>query len=102
MDFQDFLYAKVAEPVVAGFLEGINGTIFAYGQTGSGKTYTMIGEEREGAINYQNRGIIPRVFESVFGHLHAQSTKVMICMKISMNIYMQLLFFIIYYLLLEP
>ena len=64
---------------MAGFLEGINGTIFAYGQTGSGKTYTMIGEERDGAINYQNRGIIPRVFESVFAHLHAQSTRVRIC-----------------------
>ncbi|KAE9552115.1 hypothetical protein FO519_004695 [Halicephalobus sp. NKZ332] len=72
---QDFLYAKVAEPVVAGFLEGINGTIFAYGQTGSGKTYTMIGEERDGKINHQNRGIIPRVFESIFAHLHAQSIK---------------------------
>ena len=30
--------------VVAGALDGFNGTVLAYGQTGSGKTHTMIGE----------------------------------------------------------
>ena len=42
--------------IVAGFLDGYNGTIFAYGQTGSGKTYTMEGSAR----TYEERGLAPR------------------------------------------
>ena len=35
------VFERVARSVVAGALEGYNGTIFAYGQTGSGKTFTV-------------------------------------------------------------
>lgn len=33
---QDFIYDRVARPVVSDVLRGFNGTIFAYGQTGTG------------------------------------------------------------------
>jgi kinesin family member 6/9 len=52
----------VAAPLVCDFLDGYNGTVFAYGQTGSGKTYTMSG----GAVSWEERGIIPRVFSHLF------------------------------------
>ena len=37
------MFERLAQPVVDGSLEGVNGTIFAYGQTGSGKTFTITG-----------------------------------------------------------
>lgn len=40
---QAAVYQAVAAPIVAGVMEGYNGTILVYGQTGSGKTYTMFG-----------------------------------------------------------
>lgn len=53
------------------FLDGYNGTIFAYGQTGSGKTYTMSG----GGIEWDERGIIPRVFEHLFDEINERKGK---------------------------
>uniref|UniRef100_A0AC34Q0Z7 Kinesin motor domain-containing protein n=1 Tax=Panagrolaimus sp. JU765 TaxID=591449 RepID=A0AC34Q0Z7_9BILA len=77
---QEFVYAKVAEHVVDGFLNGINGTIFAYGQTGSGKTFTMIGPEVNGpevngTFDHEKRGIIPRSLEAIFQVLESQKQK---------------------------
>ena len=43
-------------------LEGYNGTIFAYGQTGCGKTHTMAGTP-------DNKGIIPKAFDHIFGYI---------------------------------
>ena len=40
-------------------LDGYKVCIFAYGQTGSGKSYTMLGTPQE-------RGLIPRLCESLF------------------------------------
>eukprot|EP00937_MAST-01D_sp_MAST-1D-sp2_P000772 g772.t1 len=37
------VYEKVAQRIVNGVVDGINGTMFAYGQTASGKTFTMQG-----------------------------------------------------------
>jgi hypothetical protein len=34
---QDYVYDRIARPVVTDVLKGFNGTIFAYGQTGTGK-----------------------------------------------------------------
>ena len=59
---QQEVYDHVAAPLVCDFLDGYNGTVFAYGQTGSGKTYTMSG----GAVSWEERGIIPRVFSHLF------------------------------------
>lgn len=46
-------------------LDGYNGCVFAYGQTGAGKTFTM-----EGIDNIEERGIIPRVFDQIWFHVH--------------------------------
>lgn len=42
-------------------LQGYNAAIIAYGQTGTGKTYTM-----EGALEGEQRGIIPRAVQDIF------------------------------------
>lgn len=62
---QDFVYDRLARPVVAEVLKGYNGTIFAYGQTGTGKTYTMGILE---FVNNEHAGLIPRAIQQVFDH----------------------------------
>ena len=39
----EYVYRTIAEPIINGLFDGLNGTILAYGQTGSGKTHTTIG-----------------------------------------------------------
>ncbi|KAF9599347.1 hypothetical protein IFM89_036804 [Coptis chinensis] len=53
------VYDVAAQEVVAGSMEGINGTIFAYGVTSSGKTHTMHGDQR-------SPGIIPLAVKDAF------------------------------------
>ena len=43
-------------------LDGYNACIFAYGQTGSGKSFSMMGAD-------DNKGIIPRLCESLFARI---------------------------------
>lgn len=62
---QEEIYEDTAAPIVAGVLEGFNGTVFAYGQTGTGKTYTMDGKKGD------ERGIMPRAFEHIFDYIEA-------------------------------
>lgn len=54
------VYQDHCKQIVAGTLEGYNGTIFAYGQTSSGKTFTMKG------IPDSDPGISLRAFEEIF------------------------------------
>jgi hypothetical protein len=54
------VYDESAFPIVESVLKGYNGTIFAYGQTGCGKTHTMSGTP-------ENKGIIPKAFDHIFG-----------------------------------
>uniref|UniRef100_A0A914QVB8 Kinesin motor domain-containing protein n=1 Tax=Panagrolaimus davidi TaxID=227884 RepID=A0A914QVB8_9BILA len=67
---QEAIFDTVAKPIINGFLEGKNGTIFAYGQTASGKTFTMLGPN----INEHNddNGIIPRTIKEIFSVLDAK------------------------------
>ena len=65
---QKQVYDNTARAVVDSSLEGYNATIFAYGQTGTGKTYTMEGYHQNS--NVEDRGIIPRAIEQIFGHIH--------------------------------
>ena len=37
------VFDRTCRSMVAGVLDGVNGTVFAYGATGSGKTHTMVG-----------------------------------------------------------
>lgn len=66
---QDFVYDRLARPVVAEVVKGINGTIFAYGQTGTGKTYTMGILE---FVNNEHAGLIPRAIQQIFEHVESQ------------------------------
>ncbi|KAA0055450.1 kinesin-related protein 4 isoform X1 [Cucumis melo var. makuwa] len=54
------VYDVAAHQVVAGAMNGINGTVFAYGVTSSGKTHTMHGEQK-------SPGVIPLAVKDVFG-----------------------------------
>ncbi|KAG7016479.1 Kinesin-like protein KIN-7E, chloroplastic, partial [Cucurbita argyrosperma subsp. argyrosperma] len=54
------VYDVAAQQVVAGAMNGINGTVFAYGVTSSGKTHTMHGEQK-------SPGVIPLAVKDVFG-----------------------------------
>ena len=56
------IYDETAFPLVESVLNGYNGTIFAYGQTGCGKTHTMMG-----LPDNENKGIIPKAFDHVYG-----------------------------------
>ncbi|XP_015694238.1 kinesin-like protein KIN-7G isoform X2 [Oryza brachyantha] len=53
------IYDVMAQYVVSGAMEGINGTIFAYGVTSSGKTHTMHGDQR-------SPGVIPLAVKDIF------------------------------------
>ncbi|OVA20703.1 Kinesin [Macleaya cordata] len=53
------VYDVAAQHVIAGAMDGINGTIFAYGVTSSGKTHTMHGDQR-------SPGIIPLAVKDAF------------------------------------
>ena len=58
---QDRVFTDLGQDVVKNAFDGYNVCVFAYGQTGSGKTYTMMGCEAD-------RGLIPRICESVRGN----------------------------------
>ncbi|CAF1236539.1 unnamed protein product [Adineta ricciae] len=59
---QATIYEKLGVQVVKHAFEGYNACIFAYGQTGSGKSYTMMG-------THSDRGIIPRLCQSMFDRI---------------------------------
>ena len=61
---QKEVYEISAKSAVQSALQGYNATIMAYGQTGTGKTYTM-----EGSRHGDERGIIPRAIEDMFGYI---------------------------------
>ncbi|XP_053549787.1 kinesin-like protein KIF14 [Bombina bombina] len=59
---QQFVYEKLAVPLLEWSLLGYNTCLFAYGQTGSGKSYTMMGFDEE-------PGIIPRFCADLFSRI---------------------------------
>jgi len=71
---QEELFEQAA-PIVAGTMEGVNGTIFCYGITGSGKTYTMtgppedVGKDRDAPV----AGIVQRVSRRIFEYIRDRS-----------------------------
>ncbi|XP_067682675.1 uncharacterized protein [Haliotis asinina] len=62
---QEVVYQDLGTEVLQAALEGYNACLFAYGQTGTGKTYTMMG-------NMSEEGVIPRIGEGLFSHIHVQ------------------------------
>lgn len=67
---QEEVYSQFVAPFTAQFLAGYNITLFAYGQTGTGKTFTVIGGD-----GYEQRGIVPRFVEDVFGFVTTEKAK---------------------------
>jgi len=67
---QEEVYAQFVAPFTAKFLAGHNVTLFAYGQTGTGKTHTVIGGEAA-----EDRGVVPRFVEAVFGEAAAEAAR---------------------------
>ncbi|EDQ88811.1 uncharacterized protein MONBRDRAFT_25905 [Monosiga brevicollis MX1] len=61
---QSDLYATAVRPIVSSVLQGYNGSVIAYGQTGTGKTFTI-----EGALEGEQRGVIPRAVQDIFTHI---------------------------------
>ena len=59
---QKKVYEIIGKPILQNFLRGYHCCLFSYGQTGSGKSYSMIG-------NSENPGVVPLVFENIFGYL---------------------------------
>ena len=80
---QSLVYETTARGIVDSSLSGYNATIFAYGQTGTGKTYTMEGFQMSDLQanhlspnpNVEDRGIIPRAIEQIFGHIQAHASQ---------------------------
>lgn len=85
---QHEIFDSTITPILNSFLDGYNGTIICYGQTGSGKTFTMMGDlpnvsaddDDDNDYDYddgiwhdngdENRGIIPRLFDTIFQRIH--------------------------------
>ena len=63
---QEEVFAEIGEVALDSLRKGFNSTILAYGQTGSGKTFSMEGAKDSATGQYTSRGLIPRIFESVF------------------------------------
>jgi kinesin family protein 5 len=62
-------------------MEGFNGTVFAYGQTSSGKTHTMSGPSID---DPQQKGVIPRMVNTIFEKIEAAESDIEFTVKISM------------------
>lgn len=81
---QQNLFDETVRPLVSSVLEGYNCCVFAYGQTGTGKTFTMEGRDTE-----EERGIVPRAFEQIWGHISRQTGVEFLVSVRYMEIYME-------------
>lgn len=78
---QTTIFEELARPVLTGFMEGFNCTIFAYGQTGSGKTFTMgtsldeCDRQEEGGSRDSTLGIVPRAIQLLLERLEETTNK---------------------------
>lgn len=78
----------IGKPITEAFMGGYNATVFAYGQTGSGKTFTIQGALTEnGELIHENRGLIPRIFEYLFGLMKSTPNTTYSCKCSFLEIY---------------
>lgn len=63
---QEELYNETVIPLLEGLFKGYNATVLAYGQTGSGKTYSMGTAFTTCNEASEEKGVIPRLIETVF------------------------------------
>ncbi|KAJ3639965.1 hypothetical protein Zmor_003291 [Zophobas morio] len=64
---QEVVFDSLGRDILDNAFQGYNACIFAYGQTGSGKSYTMMGSQ-------DNKGIIPRLCDALFGLIAKQQS----------------------------
>jgi kinesin family protein 13 len=64
---QEVVFDSLGRDILDNAFQGYNACIFAYGQTGSGKSYSMMGTQ-------DNKGIIPRLCDSLFGLIAKQQS----------------------------
>ncbi|KAE9098976.1 hypothetical protein PF007_g16061 [Phytophthora fragariae] len=79
---QESVFSALVSPMIDQIFDGYNATVFAYGQTGSGKTYTM-GNEFAARVGPAERGVIPRVIDTVFQRVQASSNPEHFVVKLS-------------------
>jgi len=72
---QEDVYTSTGQPIVADFVNGLNGVVLVYGQTGSGKTFTMFGE----GDRPWERGVVPRSCEEIIGALRVRREQGITC-----------------------
>lgn len=77
------LYTKTVIPLLEGFFKGYNATVLAYGQTGSGKTYSMGTAFAMSSETNDERGVIPRLIETVFDWIDERKDKTEFLLKAS-------------------
>lgn len=63
---QQDVYSLIGTEMLKNSFEGYNTCLLAYGQTGAGKSFSMMGSDRQ-----NNRGIIPRLCEDLFGKIQS-------------------------------
>jgi len=80
---QEDLYNKTVIPLVEGFFKGYNATVLAYGQTGSGKTYSMGTAFTTCNETDEQRGVIPRLIQTMFDLIEQKKDKTEFLMKSS-------------------
>ena len=71
---QESVFAEIGDVALDSLRKGFNSTILAYGQTGSGKTFSMEGHKDSTTGEYTSRGLIPRIFTSVFERFSSDSS----------------------------
>lgn len=82
---QEHVFREVGLHLVRDVIEGFNAGIFAYGQSGGGKTFSTMG--KEGDVEGEMRGIIPRATERLFedvGAINAREGREAASVKASM------------------
>lgn len=75
---QEEVFDHTAKHLITEVFGGYNATIFAYGQTGTGKTHTMMGE-----VKTPQKGIIPRLVESIFNGIEEAPLDIEFTVKLS-------------------
>ncbi|RMX37661.1 hypothetical protein pdam_00004296 [Pocillopora damicornis] len=80
---QEDLYRETIIPLLEGFFNGYNATVLAYGQTGSGKTYSMGTAFTTCNETSDERGVIPRLIETVFHWINERKEKTDFLLKAS-------------------
>lgn len=75
---QQYVFEGVAQPLIDRLLAGFNSCCFAYGQTGSGKTHSIFGEG-----NADQRGVLARSLEYLFGRIERRASQKEVGMVVS-------------------